>query len=357
MENKRTSLYEEHKKLGAKIFPFAGWEMPLQYTSVKEEHLAVRNSAGIFDVSHMGQVCISGKDAESFLQYIVPQDISRLNQGKAVYTMLVNEDGGIIDDLIIYKLPDKYLIIINASRIEQDFDRMLSQKRNFDVKIENKSDEMSMIALQGPKSVEIMIKIGIGVEHHPERFNIKELNGMYIARTGYTGEDGFELILDNKEAVNLWRKLMEAGARPIGFAARDSLRLEAFYPLYGQDMDESTTPIEASLSWTVPQDKHNDYAGKDIILNQLKTKNVKKKLVKFKMLDKSIPRHDYRIYNANEDIGRVTSGGFSPCAETGIGLGYIDSPGSFAEGAKINIMIRGILHPAEIIKKPVYISK
>ncbi len=350
METKRTPLYEEHIKLGAKMFPFAGWEMPLQYTSVKEEHLTVRNEVGIFDVSHMGQVFISGTDALSYLQNLVPQDVAKLNEGRASYSMLVNEHGGIIDDLIIYRLKDKYLLIVNASRIEQDLSRLLAMQKDYDVVIENKSEELAMIAVQGPKASELVEKIGIKKQDQPSRFCIKEDNDMLIARTGYTGEDGFEIIIKNNEVAELWQKLLENGGKPVGYAARDTLRLEASLLLYGQDMDENTTPIEAALCWAIPRDKQADYAGKDIILNQMLTKNVNKKLVKFKMLDKSIPRHDYRIYIENEDTGRVTSGGFSPCANTGIGLGFIDTNTSLPEGTKIDIMIRGKLHPAQIIK-------
>jgi len=357
LENKRTPLYEEHVKLGAKIFPFAGWEVPLQYSSVKEEHLAVRHNVGIFDVSHMGQVFVSGNDALSYLQNLVPQDISRLVENKASYSMLVNEHGGIIDDLIIYRLKDRYLLIVNASRIQEDLSRLLSMKNDYDVIIDNRSEDLAMIAVQGPKASDLVEAVGINKANHPERFSIKELGSMLIARTGYTGEDGFEIIVENKDAADLWKKLVAHGAVPVGFAARDTLRLEASYLLYGQDMDEQTTPIEASLCWAIPRDKQADYAGKAIILNQMLTKNVKKKLVRFKMLDKSIPRHDYRIYIENQDMGKVTSGGFSPCTNTGIGLGFIDSKEPFTEGTKIDIMIRGKRFFREIIGKPVYNRK
>lgn len=357
MQNKRTPLYLEHINLGAKMFAFAGWEMPLQYTSVKEEHLAVRHNVGIFDVSHMGQVFVSGKDALAFLQNLVPQDLSRLERDKAMYSLLVNEQGGIIDDLIIYRPGDKYLLIVNASRIEQDLARLSGMKNGHDVIIEDKSGELAMIAVQGPNSTGLMHSMGIKKEDQPSRFSIKRIDSMLIARTGYTGEDGFEIIVENKDAVELWRKLLTEGGTPTGFAARDILRLEASYLLYGQDMNEQTTPVEASLCWAIPGDKQADYAGRDIILSQMANKNVSKKLVKFKMLDKSIPRQDYRIYIKSRDMGKVTSGGFSPCANTGIGLGLIDSGELFAEGARIDIMIRGKLHPAEIIKKPVYKRK
>ncbi len=369
-EIKKTLLYEEHKNLGAKMFLFAGWEMPLQYSSVREEHLAVRNKAGLFDVSHMGQVFISGKDSLSFLQNLVPRDLSGLKKGKAAYSLLVNDNGGIIDDLIIYRLPDdeenhKFLLIVNASRIKNDLNRLLSIKDNFDVKIDNQSDELSMIAIQGPFSAEVMEIAGLKKEDQPARFNLSRTNlqgiEILISRTGYTGEDGFEIIVKNKDAAKVWREILEKGQeyglKPVGYAARDTLRLEASLPLYGQDLNEKTTPIEAALCWAVSKDKEDNYAGKEIILNQMITKKVDRKLIGFKMLDKSVPRHDYEIYINNQNAGQVTSGGFSPSTNTGIGLGYIDTQKPFIEGTKIDIMIRGKLHPAEIIKKPFYSKK
>lgn len=367
---KKTVLYEEHKKLGAKMFEFAGWEMPLQYSSVKEEHLNVREKAGLFDVSHMGQVFVNGKDALIYLQNLIPRDISVLKEGRAVYTLLINENGGIIDDLIIYRLPDEqgnynFLLIINASRVQEDLDRLMNSKRGYEIKVENKSDNFSMIAVQGPVSADITELLGLKKEDQPKRFGVKhaKLSGMevIIARTGYTGEDGFEILVKNEDAVNLWKELLEKGQglgiKPVGYAARDTLRLEASLPLYGQDLNEETTPVEAALCWVVSKDKKENYAGKEIILNQMITKNVDKKLVGFKMLDKSVPRHDYEIFIKDKNAGKVTSGGFSPCANTGIGLGYINTQNEFSEGTRIDIMIRGKLHPAEIIKKPFYSRK
>lgn len=364
---KRTVLYEEHIKCGGKPVPFAGWEMPVQYGNIIEEHLTVRNKAGLFDVSHMGQVFVSGKDSLSFLQGLVPQDISKLVPEKAVYTQLTNENGGIIDDLIIYKLDnnDKYLLIINASRIKEDTDRLFSKKEKFDVLIDNQSDNLSMIALQGPLAADIVEASGLKKENQPGRFFIKEteLFGIKIllAATGYTGEDGFEIIVKNEDAPKLWQELLikgePFGLKPIGLAARDTLRLEAGMHLYGQDMTEDTTPVEASLTWTVSQNKKENYAGKDKILFQINQKNVSKQLVGFKMLDKSIPRHDYIIYINNEEAGPVTSGGVAPSLGSNIGLGYIKTTNPTAEGTKIDIMIRGKLHPAEIVKRPFYSKK
>jgi aminomethyltransferase len=365
---KKTPLWEEHKKLGARMFSFAGWEMPLQYSSVKEEHFVVRNSVGIFDVSHMGQVFVSGKDSVSFLQSLVPQDVSTVAEGKASYSFLVNEDGGIIDDLIMYRLPDeeeeknRFLLIVNASRIKNDLEWLFNQKKLFNVKLENESDNLSMIAVQGPFACELIKEAGIKKEFQPLRFSINETKlfntKVLLARTGYTGEDGFEIIVKNEEILKLWTALLEIGQKfnikPVGYAARDILRLEASLLLYGQDMDETTTPIEASLCWAVCMNKKDDYKGKERILTQMLSKKVNKKLVGFKMLDNSIPRNNYEIYIENENVGKVTSGGISPYINAGIGLGYVDTKKYFEEGAKIDIMIRGKLHPAEIVKRPFY---
>jgi len=360
---KKTALYEQHKKIGAKMVPFAGWEMPLQYSGIIEEHLTVRNKAGLFDVSHMGQVFVSGKDSLNFLQRLVPQDISKLVLEKAVYTQLTNTEGGIIDDLIIYKLDkDKFLLIINASRIYEDVKWFLANQNNLDVSIDNQSDNLSMIALQGSMASDILENLGLTKENHPKRFFIKEtklLNiDVLLAATGYTGEDGFEIIVKNEEVEKLWIELLSKGEKfglkPIGLAARDTLRLEAGLFLYGQDMTENTTPVEASLVWTISKDKKEDYSGKNKILSQLNQKDEAKRLVGFKMLDKSIPRHDYRIYINNEDSGVVTSGGVAPFIGENIGFGYINTDKPTIIGTKIDIMIREKLHPAEIVKRPFY---
>lgn len=360
---KRTSLYEEHKKSGAKIVFFADREMPLQYGSIIEEHMTVRNKAGLFDVSHMGQVFVDGKDALNFLQSLIPRDISKLSPGKAVYTQLTNSEGGIIDDLIIYRLDEeKYLLIINASRITEDVDRLLSKKENYEVIVDNQSDNLSMIALQGPFARNILEKLGIEKENQPERFSVKEIKiaefHIILAATGYTGEDGFEIVVKNEDASELWNTLLlcgkEFGLKPIGLAARDTLRMEAGLYLYGQDMNENTTPVEASLAWTVSAEKKEDYPGKNKILSQINNKTGIQKLVGFKMLDKSIPRHDYIIYIDNKEAGIVTSGGVAPFIGENIGFGYIKAGCSSTAGTGIDIMIRGRLHPAKTVKNPFY---
>ena len=366
---KKTPLCKEHVKLGAKMVPFGGWEMPLQYGSIIDEHLTVRNYAGLFDVSHMGEFFIYGPESINFLQKLVPQNISKLTTGKAVYSQLINPNAGIIDDLIIYRLEDKeynpsFLLIVNASRIDDDLHWIEFNKKNdqFDIEIENKSAELAMIAIQGPLATEIIEEFGLSKEDQPSRFSIKETNldsfKVFISRTGYTGEDGFEIIINNKEAPSLWQELLSKsekyGLKPIGLGARDTLRLEAAMLLYGQDMNEKTTPVEASLGWSIPIDKEEDYYGKNIILSQLSNENLDKILVGFRMLDKSIPRHDYEIFKDDEKVGYVTSGGIAPFVGANIGLGYVSTKIPTSIGTKIDINIRGKLHPAEMVKRPFY---
>lgn len=355
---KETYLHEKHVALGAKMVDFAGWHMPVQYTSIIEEHKNVRENIGLFDVSHMGEVFVVGKDAVEFLNKIVPQDISKLADGKAVYCQLPNHNGGLIDDLIIYKLkPQTYLVICNASRVDEDINWMSINQKGYDVHLDNQSHNLSLIAVQGPKAIDLMRKLGY-VENQ-DSFTIIESNllniPMYISRTGYTGEDGFELLVINEYAEHLWDKLLEEGkefnAMPIGLGARDTLRLEAALPLYGNDLDENTTSIEAGLSWSVPKDKMEEYNGKQVIMNQLEN-GTEKKLIGFKMLDKSIARHEYEVYYNGEKVGVVTSGGVSPMLNANIGMAYVKNIKEICSGAVVQVMIREKLHDAEVVKRP-----
>ena len=315
---KETFLHEKHVNLNAKMVDFAGWHMPVQYTSIIEEHKTVREKVGLFDVSHMGEVFVSGKDAMEFLNKIVPQDISKLNYEKAVYCQLPNKNGGLIDDLIIYKLGIlEYLVICNASRIDEDLNWMVRNNKNFDVKIDNRSHEFSLLAIQGPLADKLMRKMGLNTQQ--DSFTIKpaKIAGVKVlaSRTGYTGEDGYEILVENNHSEYLWDKILEDGQefgiKPIGLGARDTLRLEAALHLYGNDLDENTTPIEAGLSWSIPKDKIADYNGKEVIMEQIKN-GTTKKLVGLKMLDKSIARHEYEVYKDGEKVGIITSGGPSP---------------------------------------------
>ena len=355
---KQTFLHDKHIALGARMVDFAGWEMPVQYSSIIEEHKTVRENVGIFDVSHMGELIIYGEDALPFLNKLVPQDISKLIDLKAIYCQLTNKQGGIIDDLIIYKLEDKkYLVIANASRIDEDLNWLVRNKCGFDVTIVNESHNYSLLAVQGPKACELIKSLG--VENLPSFFQIKRSElfniNLWISRTGYTGEDGVEIMVRNEFSEYLWDKLLEAGKsygiKPIGLGARDTLRLEAALHLYGNDLDENTTPIEAGLAWSVSKTKTEDYNGKSTIEQQLK-EGTKKKIIGFRMLDKSIARHGYEIHFNGENIGIVTSGGVSPIRGENIGMGYIKNLDNLAVGSTIQILIRDKLHDAEIIKRP-----
>ncbi len=355
---KQTFLHDKHVALGARMVDFAGWDMPVQYSSIIDEHKTVREAVGLFDVSHMGEVIVYGEDALPYLNKLVPQDVTKLVDSKAVYCQLTNKQGGIIDDLIIYKLEDKkYLIIANASRIDEDLNWMVRNKCGFDVSIVNESHNYSLLAVQGPKACELIKKLG--VNELPPFFSIKRGElfniNLWISRTGYTGEDGVEIMVRNEFSEYLWDKLLEAGKefgiKPIGLGARDTLRLEAALHLYGNDLDENTTPIEAGLAWSVCKNKTEDYNGKAKIEEQLKN-GVEKKLIGLKMLDKSIARHGYEVFYNNEKIGIVTSGGISPIRGDNIALAYIKNLDNLAVGSTIQISIREKLHDAEIIKRP-----
>ncbi len=358
--DKKTFLHEEQLKLGAKMIAFAGWEMPVQYSSIIDEHNTVREKVGLFDVSHMGEIFVSGPDSLAYLQKLVPQNVAKLTDGKAIYCQLTNKTGGIIDDLIIYKLEDyRYLLIVNASRIDEDLNWMVRNKLGFEVLIENQSHNYSLLAVQGPNATDLIEKIGLPKIKQPEFFTIKTAElfniNVYISRTGYTGEDGFEILIRNEYSALLWNYLLQAGEefgiKPIGLGARDTLRLEAALHLYGNDMDENTTPIEAVLGWSVSKTKKEDYNGKDIIMQQL-NEGISKKLIGFKMIERAIPRHDYEIYYNNEKVGKVTSGGFSPSLNENIGLGYVSTACELKVDSTIEIMVRNKLYKAKIVKRP-----
>lgn len=355
---KETFLHDKHIKLGAKMVDFAGWHMPVQYTSIIEEHKTVRENVGLFDVSHMGEVFVSGKDSLAFLQKIVPQDISKLAYEKAVYCQLPNKSGGLIDDLIIYKLGiNFYLIICNAARIDEDLNWMVRNKKGLDVKIDNQSHNYSLLAVQGPKADALLRTMGLDTLQ--ESFSIKPASicgkKLLISRTGYTGEDGYELLVENQFSEELWDEILDYGKdfgiKPIGLGARDTLRLEAGLHLYGNDLNENITPIEAGLSWSVPKDKKEDYNGKDVIMSQI-ANGVTKRLIGLKMLDKSIARHEYEVYKNGEKIGFITSGGISPILNANIAMAYVKNDKDICIGSVVQVMIREKLHNAEVVKRP-----
>jgi len=346
----RTHLYDEHVKLGGKITPFAGWEMPVQYTSVKEEVLAVRKSVGVFDVSHMGEFFIEGKDAEAFADYLVTNDVLNAPMGKAIYSPLCREDGTVVDDLIVYKLlPGKVMICVNASNISKDFNWIKSKHAGFDCTLKDNSSEFSLLALQGPKTFEILKPL-LNELPDLEYFSVFQttfgVHSVILARTGYTGEDGFEIFATHLAITELWQKLMIAGVTPCGLAARDVLRLEVCYPLYGHELNDEVNPYDAGLGWTVKLQK-TKFIGKDT----LASKPAKYKLVKL-VLDRGIPREGYPVLNAQgEMIGHVTSGTMSVITNKGICFARIQID-KVPSNEVFMIDIRNKTYPAQLTKKP-----
>ena len=357
---KKTALYEIHKALGAKLVPFAGYQMPVQYEGVNAEHLTVRKGVGVFDVSHMGEFLIEGPNALALIQSVASNDASVLSIGKAQYSCLPNDKGGIVDDLIIYRLEENaYLLVVNASNIEKDW-QWISANNDVGAKLTNISDDYSLLAIQGPMAIEAMqILTSVDLKalkfYHFEISDFAGIQNVIISATGYTGSGGFEIYCKNADVEQLWNQVFEAGAKygikPIGLAARDTLRLEMGYCLYGNDINETTSPIEAGLGWITKFTKSftNDYA-----LSQQKANGVTRKLVGFELKDRGIPRQSYPIVDSNAVvIGSVTSGTMSPSLNKGIGMGYVRS--EFSEvGTEIGIKIRKKIVLAKVIKLPFY---
>ncbi len=350
MTTLKTHLYDEHVKLGAKIVPFAGWDMPVQYTSVKDEVLAVRQGAGVFDVSHMGEFFIEGDDAEAFADYIVTNDIQGATTGKAVYSPLCRENGTVIDDLIVYKLsPGRVLICVNASNIDKDFNWIKSKHQGFKCNLTNRSADFSLLALQGPKSFEILkplLNELPDLDYYSVYESAFEGESVIAARTGYTGEDGFEIFGTHETIKALWKKLMSLNVTPCGLAARDVLRLEVGYPLYGHELNDEVTPYDAGLGWAVKLAKTN-FIGKE----SLAPKPSRYKLVKL-ILDKGIPREGYPVLNSqNETIGLITSGTMSVVLNKGVAMARIQID-KVPSDEVVLVDIRQKAYPAQITKKP-----
>lgn len=354
----RTALFNKHVSLGAKMVPFAGFEMPVQYSGLTEEHFAVREKVGIFDVSHMGQFFVEGKGALELLQFVTTNNVANIVDGQAQYSCLPNENGGIVDDLIVYKMNDeKYFVVVNASNIQKDWDHICKHNA-FDAKMTNASDDMSLIAIQGPKATETLQKLtSVNLSEIPYyHFTVGQVSGVQdviISNTGYTGSGGFEIYFKNEDAEKLWDDLTAAGEEfgllPCGLGARDTLRLEKGFCLYGNDIDDTTSPMEAGLGWITKFDK--EFISKEKF-EQQKADGVNRKLVAFEMLEKAIPRHDYPVVNAEgKTIGKVTSGTMSPMKKVGIGLAYVDKPLNKL-GSEIFIQIRNKNIPAKVVKAP-----
>jgi len=374
---KRTPLFATHQKLGGKLIEFGGWEMPVQYTSIVDEHLTVRKAAGLFDISHMGEVLINGPGAAEFLNHTLTNDITKLAVGQGQYTLMCNETGGVVDDLYAYRLTaEEYLLIINASRIDEDtawLEGQLSKAaRTEQVTLRNTSDESGAIAVQGPRVIEFIDACfpgpslgGTQVQKPSElkknqiaKFSFEE-HDLWISRTGYTGEDGFEVVAPGKIIERVWNRLLEAGRpaglKPAGLGARDTLRTEVCYPLYGHELDESTTPIEAGLGSFVAFEK-GEFVGRAELARQ-KENGVKKRLFPFRMNGKSAPpRPHYPVWTAGSGgtrLGEVTSGTQSPSLGIGIGMAYLASE-AITAGTAIEIQIREGRAPATVVRKPIY---
>jgi len=342
-ESKKTPLYGAHINLGAKMVDFSGFSMPVQYESIIREHNAVRTNVGIFDISHMGEFLLEGEDIFPFLQYVMINDLNLLEPSKGQYSCMCYENGTVVDDLVYYEeTPQRFRMIVNASNIEKDFKWLNTHIRDWDVEITDLSNQRARIAFQGPKVDELLQTIVDTDLSKINRFYFRhcKLNNLpiFIARTGYTGEKGFELSMDNEHALTVWNSLMKLGATPAGLGARDSLRLEASYSLYGHEINDKITPIEAGLFWLVKPKEGIEYIGKDVLLKQ-KSKGTDRILVGLSLIDRGIIRQDYKIYKDRKEIGYVTSGGFSPTLQKTIGLGLIKT--EFKEiDTEIQIKIR-----------------
>lgn len=377
MSLKRTPLFAAHQRLGGKLIEFGGWEMPVQYSSIVDEHLAVRRAAGIFDISHMGEILVGGPSAAAFLNRALTNDIGKLAVGQGQYTLMCNERGGVVDDLYAYRIGEEdYLLIVNASRIAADWDWLQDQYEggavSGEIRIRNASDEFGAVAIQGPRVTEFINDVvpggSISGTFVSQATDLKknelgafvfDADSIYVARTGYTGEDGFEIIAPAAIIEAVWTRALAVGhqgcLQPAGLGARDTLRTEVCYPLYGHELDEITTPIEAGLGFFVSFDK-GEFIGRAVLAEQ-KTGGIARKLVAFRMTEKSAPpRPHYPICLNGERAGEVVSGTQSPSLNVGIGLGYVPLQ-SAKPGTRIEIEIRGKRSPAEIVPKPIYRKK
>lgn len=359
MVAKKTPLYDEHIKLGGKIVEYAGWFLPVQYEGLIQEHEAVRSTAGMFDVSHMGEIFVKGKDALNYLQYLLTNDISKAVENQIIYSPMCYPDGGVVDDLLVYKFnEEEYMLVVNAANTDKDFKWMIDNKKDFSIIIENKSDQFGEIAIQGPKSEDILQKLTV--------YNLSEIKYYYfkrdvnvagvntiVSRTGYTGEDGFEIYASRDDIVSVWNKLLEAGEeyglKPAGLGARDTLRFEASMPLYGQEISEEVNPLEGGLKFAVKFNKEADFIGKEELKKQW-DEGLKRKIVGFEMIGRGIPREGYEVFKDGKKIGYVTTGYLSPTLKKNIGNALIDIDETEL-GNEIDIMIRKKPIKAKIIKR------
>jgi aminomethyltransferase len=355
---KRTPLYDVHAALGAKIVPFAGYEMPVQYpTGITAEHKAVREKAGLFDVSHMGEFIVRGPQAVEFVNHVTTNDVKALKAGQAQYSTILREDGTIVDDCLVYRSEDRLLMVVNGSNIDKDFAHISRFVKDFDATLDDISEKVALLALQGPQAARILqqhIDTDLSKIKYYEFITgtVAGVEKVYISRTGYTGEDGFELYFPGEHATTIWNALTASGeVTPAGLGARDSLRLEMGMALYGNDLDDTTTPLEASLGWLVKL-KKGDFVGRDALVAQ-KENGLKRKLVGFTTAERSFPRHGYPVFAKGRPSGEVRSGTLSPTLGIPIGTAYVP-PDSAAEGSPLEIEIRGKRVPASVVKMPFY---
>jgi aminomethyltransferase len=355
----KTPLYENHRRAGGKLVDFAGWQLPVQYSSVMDEHRAVRTTAGLFDVSHMGEFKVTGPDAERLLQHLTPNDVSKLTPGRIHYSGLLTEAGTYVDDLLVYRIDDEeFLLVVNAANSEKDF-AWIEGRIEGEVALEDVSASYGLLALQGPRAEEILAELTsidlAAIRYY--RFEIGDVDGhrAIVSRTGYTGEDGFELYVSPDSAPIIWDRLVEVGAPhgliPAGLGARDTLRLEAAMALYGHEIDDSTTPLDAGLGWVVKLGK-GEFLGRDVLVAQ-KSEGLRQKLVGFEMTGRGIGRQGYDVLARGEVVGRVTSGTMSPTLGKAIGMAYVP-PGLAEVGAEIEIQVRKNSVPAVIVPIPFY---
>ena len=352
MENKKTCLYDKHVALGALISPFGGFDMPIQYTNIIDEHQAVRQHCGVFDVSHMGEVLVSGKDAERYVNHVFTNDVRNIPNGKILYGMMCYEDGGVVDDLLVYKMADdKFFLVINAANIDKDWAWIQQQSKGFDITLDHQSDQYGELAIQGPDAEQVMEQV-LGIPCKELVFyTFKTIDGIMVSRTGYTGEDGFEIYAAPDAIRTYWDQLMAANIKPCGLGCRDTLRFEVGLPLYGDELSESITPIMAGLGIFVKLDKE-EFIGKDALARQ-KAEGAPKKLVGIELHDKAIPRHGYAVIKDGNIIGEVTTGYHSISTDKSVCMALIDSDYA-ALDTDVEIQIRKKTFPGTVCKKRFY---
>ena len=352
MENKKTCLYDKHVALGALISPFGGFDMPIQYTNIIDEHQAVRQHCGVFDVSHMGEVLVSGKDAERYVNHVFTNDVRNIPNGKILYGMMCYEDGGVVDDLLVYKMADdKFFLVINAANIDKDWAWIQQQSKGFDITLDHQSDQYGELAIQGPEAEQVMEQV-LGIPCKELVFyTFKTIDDIIVSRTGYTGEDGFEIYAAPDAIRTYWDQLMAANIKPCGLGCRDTLRFEVGLPLYGDELSESITPIMAGLGIFVKLDKE-EFIGKDALARQ-KAEGAPKKLVGIELHDKAIPRHGYAVIKDGNIIGEVTTGYHSISTDKSVCMALIDSAYA-ALDTDVEIQIRKKTFPGTVCKKRFY---